>query len=748
MKKTISCNKYSPFSDEEFKDLQENSAFKQNELRQSAQPVPRNFFSDKSYSPLEPELGDIENQRLNLCLESLDLSEFKRWLEDYGPSCCAVLSPTNSVLGTGYLIAPDVILTSKHILMPFINAELPLDLVSVCFEDDISTDQVFSVEHAVEDGSMQEQSFDYVLLKLKQPVETRKPIPLLAAQPSGKSFVVHFSKGNPKHVSVGDFSESDYLQLESIYSSLTHHNSSGSPLGAVSLGIIGWHTAYIKDGLRRGELFSSVKDAIPDSLLAKLVDITGNIYGESRPKNTQGIFETLSQAPAVALSSNLLERLEGEILEGPAVDSKSDLNTLFSKQLIENKLYFETPHLCVGKCMNSDQFNIKNTQGLAQNEKTRLVIEVMEFDVEAAKLKINQLKNSEVLNAFDVVVVVGFNEEIKKDSNPENELSDLEIRCKLSDLEISCKEIIKEMNNCSISGSCFPFTWKATEKQTEHKNKGYVFPFLEARSIFSVHPQLDSAYAPDKTIIRTMDADIVNDALFKDLSLKQKQTFRVCLEGLANNEIALLSGGYEWNVDTIKEKFNELIKKKSTINKVDNPKCMIEKLEKIVKELNEKELCLRKKINSELGSKAIYWPEPNLYSSKATRLQGALAAYGFAKSISGKSQQRESTYLVRSVKEEGKFLPVFKTTKPIKNYLDSFLNVLIDVLITNTFTSKEIDKIKGEIKELNQSHFNEERIQSNLNWHGLNPFPSEAIVAIINPILEKLLVEINNILVK
>ena len=142
------------------------------------------------------------------------------------------------------------------------------------------------------------------------------PIPLLTEQPLGTSVVLHYPQGQEKQVSMGTFAGvSEYYQFESVYSSLTHHSSSGSSLGRASDGIIGWHTAYVKDGLRRGELFGSVKLNKPDSLLAKLLT---NPWMLTSPRHLpqEAVNKTLSEAPSVDLSLELPQIREQEILEG------------------------------------------------------------------------------------------------------------------------------------------------------------------------------------------------------------------------------------------------------------------------------------------------------------------------------------------------------------------------------------------------------------------------------------------------
>ena len=249
----------------------ENAESKSMDARVSAQPIPDSLISSK-YSVLdEADMTLVQNQALATYLKSASPSACKNWLETYGHSCCAILSDTNTTLGTGYLIAPDVILTSKHILMPLLRSEARLQSISACFDDNPHSDRKIPFLYALEDGAQGDSKFDYVIIRLSKSVEMT-PIPLLTEQPLGTSVVLHYPQGQEKQVSMGTFAGvSEYYQFESVYSSLTHHSSSGSSLGRASDGIIGWHTAYVKDGLRRGELFGSVKLNKPDSLLAKLL---------------------------------------------------------------------------------------------------------------------------------------------------------------------------------------------------------------------------------------------------------------------------------------------------------------------------------------------------------------------------------------------------------------------------------------------------------------------------------------------
>ncbi len=330
--------------------------------------------------------------------------------------------------------------------------------------------------------------------------------------------------------------------------------------------------------------------------------------------------------------------------------------------------------------------------------KTPVVIEVNEMTVESAKAKIDGYANGTVKNKIPVAFVIGINQKkTKKIKQP-------------SELDAMAQEIAGYLESKNLEGGCFSFSWKPSGDEG-----GYTFPFLEARSLLTLHEGVDKIHTRmneltgSDPIIRGMDGDVTSDPLLSQtpMSPYAEDALESGLNSLSEGTVQIISGGYIWDPEGVKSRLNAL-------NLVAND-TIVGDIKTMITLLNKYELLVRSKLAETYTARSVYWPEPNTYMDLATRKSGANAMKNDTAVKTGKSQQKESTHYVKAASiKTGDFNPDLAVVKPMKTYLDDLLKVL------HTKFNKKVDPtadiIEVGIKTVRQTHLNPAAIDDNYNW--------------------------------
>ncbi len=266
---------YRPFTDAEFNNLQK----KPKTDRTEKPVVAANFFGpiDNPFtcvSPVKPTLESVQP------IPVTDYIKENNWASDiaktYSQSVGRIEDENGDSLGTSFLVHPQLVLVSKHAVM-----EKSISDLKLYFGD---SKEPIACTACLEDGAEMANA-DYLLLKLERRINT-EILEKENAQPFGNIVSLHYpdSSGPTQQLSIGQTRTSEYEQLEACYTTLTWHCSSGSPLINNEGKVIGFHTAYEKEGLRRGELFSSLPSS---SLLAHINSETDiNLLSSVNMSNT------------------------------------------------------------------------------------------------------------------------------------------------------------------------------------------------------------------------------------------------------------------------------------------------------------------------------------------------------------------------------------------------------------------------------------------------------------------------------
>ena len=392
----------------------------------------------------------------------------------------------------------------------------------------------------------------------------------------------------------------------------------------------------------------------------------------------------------------------------------TQLRALFQAQIKANGCFL-TPSMKVGCCAYSDaaiatpdrsKF-FKTIDRHSNVTAIPLIIEIMETNSDCARAKIDALVGSGRLTRNPIAVIVGLNKKVD-DLNKCNDTFDR--------LIASSTSLAAHMQARGIRGACIPMVWKKVTP-----GEGYVFPYLEARSLLNLHPGiqiihdqfLDLATPP---VFRWMDSDVFDDPLLlpcaSDADKVREKRLQTALYGIAQNANVIGSGGYRWQTTQIKDRLWAL----GLISVGDDGMVCI--MTRVVETINDFEAKVRIALLETLGHRGIYWPEPNLYSSFDIRQEGAVRAYEWVDSNRTKSQQQESKYLVRSgAITDGVFDPVLATTKPIKaTYAewDTFFIRMVPLIRART-TDREA--VKAAVMMTRQTHLNTNNVVSIHGWH-------------------------------
>jgi len=226
-------------------------------------------------NPVGPT-GSSEPERLErLIREASPFIDFSRWISDLVALQGRVCRVEGRAFGTGFLVAPDLVLTNHHVVAEEIKSS-PLARDLLCRFDYVSTGTAgvqdgriarLSTEWHVASSPPTPDGLDYALLRLSEAVgedqvtEGRKrgfaKIPSAPARLSSGAIVeiVQHPKGAPLAMSVGTVTGYCQDDRRMRYAANTERGSSGSPVLAADLTIVGLHHSGDPD-LQRDALYN------------------------------------------------------------------------------------------------------------------------------------------------------------------------------------------------------------------------------------------------------------------------------------------------------------------------------------------------------------------------------------------------------------------------------------------------------------------------------------------------------------
>ncbi len=379
------------------------------------------------------------------------------------------------------------------------------------------------------------------------------------------------------------------------------------------------------------------------------------------------------------------------------VEQRSDDQPVVQK-ITNNGGKTSTKHLEVGVFHQADT----GREDGAFGENVPVIIEVNEMTVLSAKTKIDSYAKGNTKTAIPVVFVVGINEKLDK-TKPDQKVI----------LDEKAKEIASHLELNGIEGGCFSFAWEPTGDV----EGGYTFPFLEARSLLTLHDGVAkmhdriSKLTSSNPVVRSMDGDVTSDPLFSGgSSLYAEEQLVEEIHELSEGTIHVVSGGYRWNPDDVETRLRALEIRSPAAEIVDHIKT-------IINIVNKHELRVRMELNEQFTTHSIYWPEPNTYMTLHARIAGAKGMKDDPSIHRNQSQQKESThYLKEAHVSKGSFNPELVVVKPMKNYLDDLLKLLFRSFEIKRSIS--LNEIKDHILAIRQTHLNSSAISDNYKWTG------------------------------
>lgn len=297
---------------------------------------------------------------------------------------------------------------------------------------------------------------------------------------------------------------------------------------------------------------------------------------------------------------------------------------------------------------------------------------------------------------------------------------------KIANLDTQCNEIINLMKEKGVIGSCFAFTWNATTSD----EKGYIFPFKDARSILTLDHEAISFQdklltISDNVIVRSIDQDVFNDPIYD--STKRGDIDNVASSFKENYDKQIFTGGYNWVADrdmilrainsevssTLSETTSKLSKKPAKYAKQTNTVSdeAVGKILNIITIINDYEHQVRLEINRRF-EKAIYIPEPNAYMSLETRRKGAELTKNSI--VKGMSQQGEGRLFIHADKKvKSVYNSQLSTNKPIKGHLNDLIKGLYTLIKDKSASNLQIEKL---IEQTHQSHMSETVVSDIQKW--------------------------------
>jgi len=409
---------------------------------------------------------------------------------------------------------------------------------------------------------------------------------------------------------------------------------------------------------------------------------------------------TLQMKEDVAVNDDKDLEREADVMGDKALQGSAPLQAAHQhqnivQQVTDNGGNTASQHLKVGKLYQSETSHAEG----AFADKTSVVIEVNEMTVDSAKAKIDAYNAGIIKNKIPVAFVIGINQKDNKKRGQDVVVDGL------------AREIATYLETKDINGGCFSFIWTPTGDD----GGGYTFPFLEARSLLTlhggvgkIHTRMNKLTGADP-IVRGMDGDVKSDPLLSKgvMGPDSEEALVSGIEDLAAGKVQVVSGGYVWDAGNVKNRLEAL-----TIFDNDTT---VANIQTMIGLLNKYELLVRNELTETYTARSVYWPEPNTYMTLATRKAGATAMRSDRTVFDDKSQQKESTHYVKAAAlVKGNFNPDLAVIKPMKTYLDELLTVLSAGFTTKT--NPGADEIKDAILTVRQTHLNPAAIDDNYNW--------------------------------
>ncbi|HEY0003616.1 MAG TPA: hypothetical protein VGB17_02310 [Pyrinomonadaceae bacterium] len=391
----------------------------------------------------------------------------------------------------------------------------------------------------------------------------------------------------------------------------------------------------------------------------------------------------------------------------------------------------EEKHIAFGNFFKSDApLNFKSAS-------VPIIIELLETDPASAKQKVEQLVATGLHTKIPVAFVFGLNMRIGTEHDDIKSYGK-RVKTALDGLTKPCVDLTQYMESQGIAGGCFPLTWAPTSTQIG----GYTFPFLECRSILTLHAGVRHVHEElsqfGNPVVRSMDADVSMDPLLTGqpshpLSISAREMGRELSQGLqavSEGSIALFSGGYEWDINGVTaQKLVALGVIQQHGVGLAGP--LVDFIKSLIAIVNIEELQVRRGL-VQIHHKSVYWPEPNVYMSLSLRREGANQSMMTAATLgSGEAQQKESTQYVQSnFAFSGQYGSAVSTRKPLKTYFDDFITYFARAFKGEINPS--INEIENEIVQIRQTHLDLQKVVDILKWHNA---ADHQIVSMVEPLV-------------
>ena len=425
---------------------------------------------------------------------------------------------------------------------------------------------------------------------------------------------------------------------------------------------------------------------------------------------------TIMKKGNIPVNDNAGLEKEADVMGAKAANMSS---SVADDKILQKKSSNSAIHQLVGERLTVLAGAEESTSAIAAPDRTGIVIEVMIQNngagLENAKNKIEQLAEQKK-SSLNVCIAIGLNaQEGGKD---------------VKNLVSDCAMLKEHAETLKVKCAIIPMTWH------KHKDvdKGYVFPYLEARAQLGQHTKTKSlrAWAGGsakvekvkegdeeapllKVFHRTMDADVSDDPLLGDsikksgkkkpkettkdkaTRLKKRNDRHKQVSDSLQGDNTLVTGGYNWDTGGLEK---EPIKAKliTVVNKFEH-------------EMRE---VLAKKV-----PQSLYLPEPNTYIPQGKKDDwdaGLISDMNNPRTA--KVQMGESTF---GRKGAGNSLPIshkseISTTKPRKAWLNNF-EPLIGALERENMPSIEAEFNKLVV-DIHQSVLKSHTLEKTARAHG------------------------------
>ncbi|NBV82719.1 hypothetical protein EBR57_01135 [bacterium] len=594
-----------------------------------------------------------------------------------------------NVLGTATLISPRHILVARHVVngqrVPNLQFKLLGQSIPVKLVEDGSS---FGWDYAILEVQTDKPYSSYVKLFGSQP-----PVSTFAAGTSSNRLMLYAEDKpiNTTHM----LTEMNYLPTEEGMSGAIYRDCSDGTGFAIHIKRC---DTGLFEGQNSGVLVDELLQSIPtSSALAKI------IRGEFE-------IETLEYRHPFPYFSTALAT---EIDQGV-----SQLRSQF-REMIQRDSCFQTTHMRIGQMSQSKAEFRQGPDAPA----IPLIVEILAQTAEIAHDKILKLALSRRHEIQPLMVIIGLNSCV-------DDLGSRASNKTLSAIQNKANQLADLMTKHHLPGGIFPFLFKKTTP-----TEGYTFPYLEGRSIVTLHPGVEALHNrcfgfTSLPVVRWMDGDVQEDVLFEvaqDPSRAEPETLlQTMLAKVSTEETSVANGGYEWAVSDIPLRLQELkrLRKLKLNGQIDVR--IVELVKRAVEIINKSEGLLREELIQTFGVKAVYWPEPNLYMQYDVRSQGALNAMEWVEKKPTEAQQKESTFVISSqrVKNDtasygsGLMMPSLACVKPIKEKLDTVLTVLWREL-NKSPGQRDGDQIRNGIIGVLQTHLNPQNVEKAADWNGV-----------------------------